>query len=91
MKDDKDTFTVDLADAPAVRRQRGRPADPNAPTAAQRQAKYRARLRDAGKAELSVVVSQDVIDALVKFVEFKDMSLGQVVDKVLRDRLLRKR
>lgn len=91
MKDDKDVHTVDLADAPAVRRQRGRPADPNALTHAARQAKYRANLRAAGKTEVQVIVSQEVQAALAKFVEFKDMTLGEAVDKILRDRLLRKR
>lgn len=91
MKDDKDTLTLDLADAPAVRRQRGRPADPNAMTHAQRQAKYRAALRAAGKGEIKVIVSHEVQEALAKFVEFKDMTLGDAVDKILRDRLLRKR
>jgi hypothetical protein len=73
------------------RAKRGRPANPNTPTAAQRQAKYRANLAAAGKAEIQVIVALDVQAALAKHIEFKDMTLGQAIDKIVRDRLLRKR
>jgi hypothetical protein len=71
---------------------RGRPPGLRpAMTAAQRQEVRRQRLRDKGKGVLTVEVSLDVIDALDDFVKFKDETKGSVVDRVLRDRLLRKR
>jgi histidyl-tRNA synthetase len=69
---------------------RGRPANPST-SAALRQAKYRANLAAAGKAEIQVIVALDVQAALAKHIEFKDMTLGQAIDKIVRDRLLRKR
>jgi hypothetical protein len=60
-------------------------------TAAERQEARRQRLRKEGKGVLTVEVSLDVIDALDDFVKFKDETKGSVVDRVLRDRLLRKR
>jgi hypothetical protein len=71
--------------------QRGRPATGKALTAAERQAVRRKRLIEEGKGTLTVEVSLEVIDALDKFVQFKDEAKGSVVDRVLRDRLLRKR
>jgi hypothetical protein len=38
-----------------------------------------------------VPVSQEVIDALDRFVRFKDVTKGEVVDRILRGTLLRKR
>lgn len=73
------------------RAKRGRPANPNTPTGAQRQAKYRANLVASGKGELQVIISADVQAALAKHVEFKDITLGEAIDKIVRDRLLRKR
>jgi hypothetical protein len=58
---------------------------------AERQRLRRERMREAGKATLTVDVDVDVIERLRKFVEFKDMTQGEVVSRVLRDRLLRKR
>lgn len=72
-------------------RQRGRPATGEAMTAAQRQAARRKRLADKGKKTLTVEVSVDVLAALDKFVQFKDEDKGSVVERVLRDRLMRKR
>lgn len=89
MKDLKDTLTVDPADP--VRRQRGRPPTGEALTPAQRQAARRARLKASGKETLAVEIDSDVLARLREFVEFKDLTLGEVVSKILRDRLLRKR
>jgi hypothetical protein len=76
---------------PGVPKRRGRPPTGKAMTASERQAKYLARLAAEGKAAVTVVVSQEVQEALSRYVEFKDMTLGEAVDKILRDRLLRKR
>lgn len=88
MKQKTDLNTLDL---PGVKRPPGRPPKPDAMTGAQRQAARRARLRANGVAQLSVDVPSDVLDALTKFVEFKDLTKGEVVARVMRDRLLRKR
>jgi hypothetical protein len=84
-----DDRQVDLV--AGANRQRGRPASGVAKTAAERQAARRAKLTEQGKGVLTVEVSQDVIDALDKFVQFKDESKGSVVDRILRGTLLRKR
>lgn len=91
MKDLTDTRTLDLADAPAVRRQRGRPAVPGALSNAERQAAYRARRAEVGFKSVTVDISAECRAALAKYVEFKDMTLGDAVERILRDRLLRKR
>ena len=88
MREKGDLSTLDL---PGVKRSPGRPPKADAMSAAERQAARRARLRAAGVAQLSVDVPMDVLDALSKFVEFKDLTKGEVVARVMRDRLLRKR
>lgn len=61
-------------------------------TASERQARRVIKLEATGKALLPrVVVSKDVEAALHKFIQFKDMTLGDAVDRILRDRLLRPR
>lgn len=72
-------------------RQRGRPATGVAKTAAERQAARRERMAQAGRGVLTVEVSQEVLDALDKFVRFKDENKGSVVDRILRGTLMRKR
>lgn len=90
MKDVSDQKTVDAFGGPV--RGRGRPPSPDgAMTAAERQRARRERLAAVGETSLTVTLPRDVLDALSKFVEFKDLTKSQVVEKVLRDRLLRKR
>lgn len=89
MKYGDDPRQIDLV--AGANRQRGRPVTGVALTAAERQAARRARLAKEGKATLTVEVSMEVIEALDKFVQFKDEAKGSVVDRVLRDRLMRKR
>lgn len=74
-------------------RRRGRPVSVDgAATGAERQAARRDRLKkEAGRGVLTVEVSLDVIAALDAFVKFKDVTKGEVVDKILRGTLLRKR
>lgn len=85
--------TIDRAAKPVeTARKRGRPSTGKALSESDRQARRRAKLDAEGKALLpAVVVSKDVQQALTKFVEFKDMTLGDAVDRIVRDRLLRKR
>jgi hypothetical protein len=84
----KDDVTAEL---PGVPGRRGRPPSGAAQSGADRQAAYRARQREKGKESLSVTVSAEVREALAKHVEFKDVALGEVVDRILRGYLLRKR
>lgn len=88
MRQSDDTKTADMFGG---RRPPGRPATGNALTAAQRQAKRRALLKATGKSTLTVVVDVDVLAALEKFGKHKDETQGEIVERILRDRLLRKR
>lgn len=82
----------DDATPPASIRRRGRPATGNALSASARQARRREKLEAEGKTLLPrVAVSLEVRDALAKFIQFKDMTLGDALDRIVRDRLLRKR
>jgi hypothetical protein len=72
-------------------KRRGRPSTGLAMSGAERQRLRRERMRASGKETLTVDVDADVVERLRQFVEFKDMTLGEVVSRVLRDRLLRKR
>lgn len=91
----KDTVTLEL---PGVVKRRGRPLIHDVRTEEQRKALVaarkaasRARLAAEGKASLTVAVSQDVIEALRKHVQFKDEDQGEAVERILRAYLLRKR
>lgn len=89
MKQAEDVHTLDMLGP--IKRGRGRPATGLAMTDAQRQKARRDRLKEEGKGVLTVEVSLDVIAALDAFVQFKDEAKGSAVDRILRDRLLRKR
>lgn len=89
MKDTLDNHTVDPV-TPA-KRPRGRPPLDGAKTPAQRQKEHRDRLRASGEASLTVTLPLELLEALDKFVEYKDMSKSDAVARILRDRLLRKR
>ena len=75
----------------AIRRGRGRPSTGAAKTSAQRQKERRARLRDDGKAFLTVHVDAQVLEGLKAYIRFKDITPDQVIEKLLRQQLLRKR
>lgn len=71
---------------------RGRPLSGKALSAADRQARRVAKLEADGKALLPrITVSREAQQALYKFIQFKDMTLGDALDRILRDRLLRRR
>ncbi|MRW85271.1 hypothetical protein GJ698_14395 [Pseudoduganella sp. FT26W] len=89
MKYGNDHRQLDLVSS--ANRQPGRPPTGVAKTAAERQAARRERLAKKGKGVLTVDVSQEVIEALDKYVQFKDVTKGDVVDRLLRGALLRKR
>ena len=84
-----DTKSAELLE---TAKRRGRPPTGNALSASARQARRLTKLKADGKARLpACVVSQEVETALRKFIQFKDMTLGEAVDRIVRDRLLRKR
>ena len=86
--------TVDRGgEIPKLSSKRGRPPTGKALSAADRQRRRLEKLEAEGKALLPrVVVSQDVQTALANFIRFKDgMTLGDALDRIVRDRLLRKR
>lgn len=92
----KDDVTKELPGVPA---RRGRPRTGAAKSGADRMREFRAKMAEAGKVEIKGVwVSVDVFDALRAYVQRQNadvadshVTLGDAVDRILRDRLLRKR
>lgn len=73
-------------------KKRGRPSTGKALSGSARQARRLAKLEAEGKGVLPpAVVSMEVKQALAKFIRFKDMTLGDALERIVRDRLLRKR
>ena len=84
--------TQDANRAPESPRKRGRPSTGNALSESARQARRRAKLEADGKTLLPrIAVSLEVKLALASYIQFKDMTLGDALDRIVRDRLLRKR
>lgn len=89
MRDAKDLKTALL---PGVaKRPVGRPASGDALTAAERQARRRERLAASGHGFLNVQVSLEVLRGLDEYVKFKDLNKGDVIEKLIKSQLLRKR
>lgn len=83
---------------PGVPRRRGRPPTGKALSGAARQAAYRERQKQTGREEVTTFLGADVADALRSYVARQNadravapMTLGDAVEKILRDRLMRKR
>lgn len=81
---------------PGVPKRRGRPPTGTAMTAAERKAAQRARQQEAGLETVSVELATEVADALRAYVarrkaDGEALTLGQAAEKILRDRLMRKR
>ena len=73
-------------------RRKGRPPTGKALSGSERQARRLAKLEAEGKTVLpQAVVSLEVQQALAKFIQFKPMTLGDALDRIVRDRLMRKR
>lgn len=72
-------------------RQRGRPASAEAKTAAERQRQRREKLREAGVASLTVQLPVEVISAVQRFLQFKDETQDQLIERLLRQQLMRRR
>jgi len=86
-----DNATGVLPGVPPVPKKRGRPPTGEAQGNAERCRASRARRAAEGKKQISVTISLEVIEAIKKHIEFKDLDLGDAVEKALRDRFLRKR
>jgi len=93
----KDDLTQEL---PGVAKRPGRPPSGRALTGAERQRLHRQKKAAEGKGTLPpCFVGEDVLEALAAYVERqnantvtdKPMTVGDAVEKFLRDRLLRKR
>lgn len=91
----KDDVTQEL---PGVPRRRGRPPTGTAKSGASRQAAYRQRLKESGLEEVTAFLDAEVAAALRGYVQRQNadrvgepITLGEAVEKILRDRLLRKR
>jgi len=89
MKQIEDTRTGDLLGG-AIR-QRGRPSTGRAMTSAERQAVRRAKLAAEGKTTLTIKVSVEALQALARFVHFKDETKDEVIERLIRTQLMRKR
>jgi len=85
----KDPRQLDLV--AGANRQRGRPATGEAMTAAQRQKARREKLKAAGIGSLTVQLPNEVIDAVRRFLKFKDETQDQLIERLLRQQLMRKR
>lgn len=84
--------TSQVAEKPTERSGRGRRPTGKALSPAERQARRLAKLEAEGKGILpTAVVSLEVKQALAKFIQYKDMTIGDALDRIVRDRLLRKR
>ena len=89
MKQVEDIFTAELL--PLAKRGRGRPPSAKSKTAAERKKHQRERLAEEGKVLRTYTLSVELVAALDKFVLFKDEDRNAVVERLLRDRLMRKR
>lgn len=89
----KDDVTMEL---PGVAKRQGRPATGNAMTPAQRMKAMRDRKKAEGREQVSFFLSKDEANALRAYVkrrsaDVEEMTLGDAVGRIVRDRLLRKR
>lgn len=85
----KDPRQLDLV--AAANRQRGRPATGEAKTAAERQRARREKLKKAGVGTMTIQLPVDVISAVHRFLKFKDETQDQLIERLLRQQLMRKR
>jgi len=89
----KDDVTMEL---PGVGKRRGRPPTGNASTPAERMRALRAKAKAEGREQVSFFLSADEASALRAYVKRKcadteEMTLGDAVGRIIRDRLMRKR
>lgn len=87
MKDGADTKTGELI---PLTRPRGRPATGEGKSAAVRKREQRARFKEKGLVPMTVNIPLDLFVQLTKFLQFKDTTKDEVVERFLRH-ALRKR
>lgn len=80
--------SLPLPGVPAAPKKLGRPPSGKAMSAAVRKRNQRERM---GLVTMSVDLPSDLTDALAQYMEFKAMTKAQVIEKLLRSQLLRKR
>ncbi len=89
MRQAEDDRTIDLLEG--FKRSKGRPRSGKAKSSAERQRERRQRLAESGFVPLTVEIPKELFDGLAKFVQFKDITKDQVVERLLRQQLMRKR
>jgi len=89
MKQSEDKLTGDLLDG--FKRPVGRPITGRACSSAERQKRRRERLAATGVASLTIELPVDVLQSLSEFVRFKGVKRDDVICKLLRSQLFRKR
>lgn len=90
MKQAEDKRTIDPLGFP--KRGRGRPrGDQPAKSGAERQKALRDRLGASGRGFLTISLPLDMIVALDEFIKFKDTNKDAVIEKLVRQQLMRKR
>lgn len=87
MKQATDFSTIDMLPGS---RGRGRPVTGQALSAAERKRKSRAA-KAGVVSTLTVELPADVVEAMREFLEFKDETQSQLIARLLRSQLLRKR
>lgn len=89
MKQAEDKHTGDLLEG--FKRSVGRPSSGMAKTAAERKRDSRARLRESEMGFLTVRLPLEVIEGVRRFRQFKDLTNDEIIERLLRQQLLRKR
>jgi hypothetical protein len=88
---ESEDFPPDDGDVDGPKRPVGRPSTGKAMTSAERQRARRERLKASGVGFITVALPVDVLAALDKFVEFKDLSKDEVLERIIRREVMRKR
>ncbi|NVD97943.1 hypothetical protein [Massilia sp. BJB1822] len=89
MRQAENNRTIDLLGG--FKRGKGRPSTGKAKSNAERQRNRRERLAESGFVPLTVEIPKELFDGLTKFVKFKDVTKDQVIERLLRQQLLRQR
>lgn len=86
MKDVHDSVTSDMHDQP--KKKRGRPATGSALSGAERNARYLANL---GGRRMTVTLSKETHAALSEYLERRQTTLSEVVERLIQSQIMRRR